>query len=89
MATKGRHHVNARRGAYGKAISEKRTKEMEKANKRAPVVTYNIYITADTVNLEVPQENPGGRWEVYQPRRGRKPRLEYVDDPRDHSKRKK
>lgn len=83
MATKGRHHVNAKRNAHGRAITEKRVKEMEKANKRAPVVTYNIYITADTVNLELPQEKKKDNFVVYQPQKGRKPKFEYLEDPKN------
>lgn len=36
MATKGRHHVNAKRNAHGRAITEKRVKEMEKRTSEHP-----------------------------------------------------
>ena len=83
MGTKSRHHVNARRNAHGRAITEKRVKEMERTNKRAPVITYNISITADTVNLELPQEPRKDNFEVYRPQKGRKPKFEYLDDPKN------
>lgn len=71
---KGKGHVNRKRNELGKMMSEARVKEMIKANKNSPVVTYNINITINVIE----KEKEKGNFEVYK-KRMRKPKYNHID----------
>lgn len=59
--SKHRCHVDRKRNEYGKAISKMRLEHMERLNKSAPLVEYNL-------------DSFSGKFEVYDPnkQKGRK-----------------
>lgn len=62
--SKHRCHVDRKRNEYGNAVSKMRVEQMERLNKAAPLVEYNL-------------ESPAGKFEVYNPnqKKGRKNKM--------------
>lgn len=62
--SKHRCHVDRKRNEYGNALSKMRTDQMERLNKSAPLVEYNL-------------NNFLGKFEPYEPnkKKGRKPKI--------------
>ncbi|WP_286726145.1 hypothetical protein [Pelotomaculum sp. PtaB.Bin117] len=50
--SKHKSHVDRRRNEYGNAVSKMRVKQMERLNKAAPLIEYNL-------------ENFSGKFEIY------------------------
>jgi len=62
--SKHKSHVDRKRNEYGNAVSKMRIQQMERLNKTAPLIEYNL-------------ENYSGKFEIYDPnkRKGKKRHL--------------
>lgn len=56
--SRSKHHVDRKRNVYGNAYLRARVRELERANRRAPVVSY--YVDSPTFIVYIPRRGRGG-----------------------------